>query len=260
MIRIEGKHKPVKQLSKDYFDRLNPKCKDGSYHSTNSIYGRIDGFLQNVELSEFHPFLMHIRNNLELTITGNPEEIINFSMEMYDSKVTNYNLYKDKPVGKATFHSLLTSQIFNYKSLRESPVIYWLLHELDIRACVYCNMHPIVASKKPGFKKLICHFDHFFAKSVYPWLSYSFFNLIPSCQTCNSMLKGSIEFTLENHLHPYLDSFDDYLKFRTKTKSINFFNYDSHDVDIELIEKDQSGINEDALKKAWNTANVYKIM
>ncbi|GIM50627.1 hypothetical protein [Capnocytophaga stomatis] len=46
-------------------------------------------------------------------------------------------------------------------------------------------------------------FDHWFPRSKYPLLALSFYNLIPSCNVCNSSVKGDKDFSLKTHFHPY---------------------------------------------------------
>jgi hypothetical protein len=56
--------------------------------------------------------------------------------------------------------------------------------------------------------------DHFFSKVRNPFFVVSFFNLIPSCHSCNSTDKGAKVFSIDSQIHPYFDSFDDYYRFR----------------------------------------------
>jgi hypothetical protein len=56
--------------------------------------------------------------------------------------------------------------------------------------------------------------DHFFSKVYYPYFAISFFNLIPSCHDCNSSDKRDLEFNINTHIHPYVDSFDDHYTFK----------------------------------------------
>ena len=60
-------------------------------------------------------------------------------------------------------------------------------------------------------KKIRPEFDHFYDKATYPVLSLSFYNLIPCCHICNATLKTTKKFSLKSHIHPYHDSFDNYL-------------------------------------------------
>lgn len=54
---------------------------------------------------------------------------------------------------------------------------------IDVDTCVYCNRNYIYYLKKSDQVKP--QIDHFFHKAKYPFLGMSFYNLIPSCQTCN---------------------------------------------------------------------------
>lgn len=63
---------------------------------------------------------------------------------------------------------------------------------LDISVCPYCNKNYIntISNSKKSERYRFCQFDHFYPKSKYKYLSLSFYNLIPSCSTCNK-LKGT---------------------------------------------------------------------
>lgn len=79
---------------------------------------------------------------------------------------------------------------------------YSLAENLDIPTCVYCNrMYTKTVSKRGKITRP--SFDHWFSKSTHPLLSLSFFNLIPSCNVCNSGVKGQEPFGLLTHFHPY---------------------------------------------------------
>lgn len=61
-----------------------------------------------------------------------------------------------------------------------------LVTKLGIRVCPYCNRNHInnVDFGKRGMKRT-SQLDHFYSKDKYPFLSMSFYNLIPSCPSCN---------------------------------------------------------------------------
>lgn len=85
---------------------------------------------------------------------------------------------------------------------------YNLAKELNVNICPYCNRIPtytIGNSKKKGTRP---QFDHFFDKATFPYLSLSIYNLVPSCNICNTNFKGTKKFTLSNHFHPYIKGFD----------------------------------------------------
>lgn len=73
-----------------------------------------------------------------------------------------------------------------------------------LRVCPYCGMEYIVPTNRS--KKQI---DHFFPKRKYPFLALCYYNLIPSCDTCNESpnkgQKNPIDKVSEgkNIIHPY---------------------------------------------------------
>lgn len=83
---------------------------------------------------------------------------------------------------------------------------YSLAKDLGIHSCTYCNREYTMAYKPDGHKGkgMVPQFDHWFPKKEYPLLALSFYNLIPSCATCNG-IKSSVEMNLDDHMHPYVD-------------------------------------------------------
>lgn len=75
---------------------------------------------------------------------------------------------------------------------------------IDHHTCTYCNREYIFVYKKDKGKGMVPQFDHWFAKNDYPLLALSFYNLIPSCSTCNTIKSDNL-FNLSDNLHPYLD-------------------------------------------------------
>jgi len=68
-----------------------------------------------------------------------------------------------------------------------------LIDRLGITVCPYCNRTYVQSIKNQNQyhkKRRTSEFDHFFPKSKYPFLAISFYNLIPSCKTCNHV-KGT---------------------------------------------------------------------
>lgn len=78
----------------------------------------------------------------------------------------------------------LASQIIkalNYKEIR-NEIYPRIARFLELKTCVYCNANfTISAEKNLGFFEL----DHWKPKTLYPYLSTSFFNLQPCCSPCN---------------------------------------------------------------------------
>ena len=106
---------------------------------------------------------------------------------------------------------------FDYDGYRAGCLVT-LAKWLNIRCCPYCNaqftlyLHKIVKKYHPkGIA--IFHFDHFFNKSDYPYLSMSLYNLIPVCSTCNHT-KRKVDLSVE--LNPYETDIASLFSFRAK--------------------------------------------
>lgn len=103
-----------------------------------------------------------------------------------------------------------SAQFFNYSTFAAKRKKGWNAYALcaaaTCKVCPYCQQAVAVAiqSAKSG-KSFRPTLDHFYPKSNYPYLSLSLYNLVPSCHTCNSSLKGQIDFAVTEHLHPYED-------------------------------------------------------
>lgn len=83
------------------------------------------------------------------------------------------------------------------------------ISNLKIDTCPYCNRNYIYSLSKSA--KIKPELDHYYPKSLYPYLGVSFYNLIPSCQTCNGLgVKGETDPFVENMVSPYLLNNDDY--------------------------------------------------
>lgn len=92
----------------------------------------------------------------------------------------------------------------------------------DINVCPYCNrnfINPIYKEHNLGGdnKNQSPDIEHFFPKSIYPFLSLSMSNLLPSCTFCNK-IKSDVDTYEYNCLSPYEIKKNDF-KFDFKLKS-----------------------------------------
>lgn len=105
-------------------------------------------------------------------------------------------------------------RIFKYSTFIAKTTKPWNAYNLCessiSRTCPYCNQTYsfTVTETKKGKKKQKTFrptLDHFYPKDKYPHLALTLANLVPSCSTCNSTLKGDADFSEEPHLHPLYD-------------------------------------------------------
>lgn len=200
-------------------------------------------------------------DNLLRVLTGYPSQL--------EEIKNNFSTNAEKKILK---------KIFNYDSwVNEAGVFedynpYHLAQKLNINTCPYCNRmytKTVVNIIVDGTIKKITRpeFDHWFPKGKYPILALSFYNLIPSCHTCNSSAKRDADFTLETHIHPYVDDkinmqysydYDKSLnkhKFKIKFKGDNNNKAKTTAEEFKLKEIYES--HEDEIKDLLRIKNVY---
>lgn len=136
-------------------------------------------------------------NNLREILTDTPRKILKLNKSFYDIQASD------------EFLKNRLKLIFNYREFikkdDEKYCAYTLAENLNIRTCLYCNRQYAltVINKKDQITRP--EFDHFFDQGTYPLLALSIYNLIPSCHICNSTLKHTKPFDLDNYVHPYVN-------------------------------------------------------
>lgn len=111
---------------------------------------------------------------------------------------------------------------------------YKLCKMINLSLCPYCNRQYIFTVEKDGKGLVRPQLDHFFVKSVFPYLSCSFFNLIPSCPFCN---EGKGDETKET-IYPYLEEFGKNYVFKMDVQDVkdvkNLKNIKPKDIDYSI--------------------------
>lgn len=84
-----------------------------------------------------------------------------------------------KVIGKIEDHKQLSS-IFQYDKFSKSKEAKYILNLLGMEVCPYCNRMFTVTRKQGTFSKkgIRPQFDHFFPKSLYPYLQVNLYNLL----------------------------------------------------------------------------------
>ena len=138
-------------------------------------------------------------NNLKEIILVRPENAATLNTQLK-------NRFGISNANKAIFYRVL-NEIIYYSFFNRFA--YGIASILGLSTCPYCNRNFIHTVIDDDADEVIRPtFDHFFSQVDHPFLSLSFYNLIPSCYHCNSNLKGEVEMTLDTHIHPYLEGFD----------------------------------------------------
>ncbi|MDD5372659.1 MAG: HNH endonuclease domain-containing protein [Sulfurimonas sp.] len=117
---------------------------------------------------------------------------------------------------------------------------YEFIKTIDLKTCPYCNRnYTLIVDKESG--KLRPEIDHFYPKSIYPFLAMSFYNLIPSCPICNHTKSSK---SAENLINPY-DIKDDDFKLTYIPNDVNFLQiestkYNTDSFEIEFIKNNDN--------------------
>jgi hypothetical protein len=210
-----------KKEALDYlYDSVAPSIqKRISYILKNNQFIRND---EPVKLSdELRPHLCKLQDVDELSriILCEPSKFREL-IESYENKYPNSINREEANSDKSDY--LLLLYVFNkygYENKNFSKNRF--IELLDIDTCPYCNRSYIYRLDKS--KNVKPEIDHFYPKTIYPFLAASFYNLIPSCQTCNGFSgKGSRDTYKEKAVNPYLLNHDQF-KFTYDLKSMSLF-------------------------------------
>ena len=150
-------------------------------------------------LTQDNKFTDTVREKLRLLIRGHYLELSDedwFIDYIKDTK-KHYTSNKDYRI---------VQHFFNYKPF----INQWrgkLMNATGISICPYCDRQYITSFHSN--EKSTAELDHFYYKEEFPLFSFSLFNFIPSCHTCNAVFKG----TQQLYLYPYAMGIDNITRF-----------------------------------------------
>ena len=193
---IQLKNEIIKNIEdKNYFNLAKLiKRKYSNQFSLFVFYKKIQKEIKKIrntrvrkKLKKLNWYKILVGNITEIRQIISSNKSLLFEREHY--KYIFENLYKNELSGKDE----LKKQFFN-------------LFE-DLNVCPYCNrnfVNPIYKENSVGGdnKNQSPDIEHFFPKSIYPFLSLSISNLLPSCAFCNK-IKSDIDTFKHNCLSPY---------------------------------------------------------
>lgn len=191
------------------------------------------------------PHLINFMNNLNLTMLLKSK----FLKEIVDELGVHQ---KNSDEYKLLFYIFVEHGYMKYFTNGKNSAnysAYTFVEKLDIKTCPYCNRNYIFIVKKG---KLRPEIDHFYPKTVYPYLAVNYFNLIPSCQTCN---KTKSDKFIPTWINPYDVKKVDY-KLTYRPKSINFMEVENSKYDFDSFDIYFISINENI--KTFKLKELYK--
>ncbi|MDO6818911.1 HNH endonuclease domain-containing protein [Zobellia sp. 1_MG-2023] len=219
---------------------FNPMLADGSDYQNRSLIKRLETIISktgdNSYLVQFassdknmlerqKKFLTYLQNKdyakLKALVISRPEDLLILKDEILELLLPTDIFYENGNISQTPFGNLLVDKLFIYKKFRSSSICPELISDLQMKNiyCPYCNQNRVQVidvseeDNEQELNKAYLDIDHFYPKSINPYFAISFYNLIPSCHTCNSNEKGNKEFCISTHTNPYHKSYNDNHKF-----------------------------------------------
>jgi|GEM_PF-919492 len=138
-------------------------------------------------------------------------ELIKYFQKYYPELTQYYKPKSSRPriykVIRYLFEDRLYDEFssgFKYDNKTKEYNAYQFVELINLKTCPYCNRNYISILQKENEydKQTRPELDHFHPKSIYPFLAINYYNLIPSCSTCNKLKSDDNSLDL---LHPYDD-------------------------------------------------------
>lgn len=241
--------------------------------------------LRPIKHSVHRKYLKKIIDEYDEIISADPTKIEKLKIE-FNSFDDGLILNQFVPYKKIRFHEAIVN-VMRYDALRNTEFNSFL-NVAGIRSCIYCNAQSTLVidynyySKKTQRKvkdsKARLELDHFYPKSLYPYLCTSFYNLYPVCGNCNrAKSKSEINFELytrtanksdvfkfwiddESVLDYWLSLKNEDLKvfFQTVDGDFEFLSEYNKIFGIQGIYDTQKDIAEELVHKAKVYSNAYK--
>ncbi|GAA4773769.1 MULTISPECIES: hypothetical protein [Flavobacterium] len=189
----------------------------------NEIKNKISGCIDKYNGSIVSP------EEIKEIILANPEDLINLNNQLIVQVIEDFDqnefetylkLNKKSRAQNSKYHNKIKeiNEVLNYARIVGSD--YFLADLLNQATCIHCNRNYTITIGNKNSKIVRPEYDHWFSKSKYPLLSISFYNLIPSCSSCNKK-RSNKNFQLDTHLNPYKMT-DDEKKFSFSFRKTNF--------------------------------------
>ncbi|RXK12465.1 hypothetical protein CP965_07725 [Halarcobacter mediterraneus] len=213
---------------------------DKTLHKIKELFENIDDSnLKQIDKE----CLEYIKDNLKDILEANNSKMKEYIKYFENNFPNSIGKINTKEKNWKRIYKILRKDIFEkeYDNWRERTTYgaYRFVQELDLQSCPYCNRnYTFVVDEKSG--KLRPEIDHFYPKSIYPFLAMSFYNLIPSCSICNHTKSNKIK---EDLINPYEIKENDF-KLTYTPNDINFFNIEKEKYNYDSFEIDFVSTNE----------------
>ena len=238
MLKIDKKPDLVKTFLDKYIDDVHKKLKKNidegfKYNNKKISLSKMDKKFLEQKFS---------KDKIKHIIQANTDELKSI-IEDLSKKVDLHN--KHTKLYKAIYNAFVMN---GYNKLDK----FEFIKNIGLKSCPYCNRSYIYTINKN--KNLKPEIDHFYPKTLYPYLAISYYNLIPSCPVCNGFgAKGSKDSYKDELKNPYDIDYDDF-QFIIEINSADIENNTICEDSIEIKLKSKI----DANNEYFQIENLYK--
>lgn len=197
---------------------------------------------------DLESFITNPDLNLKPLIVQDPDQLEDYILDLYLNKFSFINEWHDD---YQILYNIFIDNVYESTGFDK-----WnFINNIKVDTCPYCNRNYIYTSTKN--KKIKPVIDHFYPKTQYPILGISYFNLIPSCETCNGQAcKHKKDPFSERILSPYIIKNGDFV-ISHKIKNIAIINPLSGKSDVEVFFKNSPTIGPNL--ETFNLENLYEL-
>lgn len=156
-----------------------------SYEELTQIKDYLDNMitqdLERINMAAKHIFqeIKEIKSYHDLQIRRKRKYTTHFGVLSELNRIVNYDSIYDE-FKKFTVY---------YDKFSAKGINGWIIEKTEMKVCPYCN---ISYTYNRG-NTVTAQLDHFFPKSEYPIFALCFYNLIPSCPSCNKIKFDGME-------------------------------------------------------------------
>lgn len=243
MIPIKIEYSKFENIKKEYLKKVNELFQNKRFSDIDSqkeiIFKEINNELSKLNIKETIEDIFVADLNTLKSIKKNLDQL----KLIYDGYQKSKNNNKGRYVNESIYNVLYKK----YDSLDKK----WLINQLGITVCPYCN-RDFINNRKTSMAGQL---DHFYPRSKYPIFALSLYNLIPSCSACNNIKRQN-----EIDVSPYDISFDfdSEIRFSYIPLSAEYLNDPTQlKVDIQYINKFKKNIKNMQIDSAYEIHSDY---
>ncbi len=219
-LRVENKIYEIEKNHTDYEQLSSFESEDFSKNISVFIFKKnivevIDKLVSGMTDLKFQSELIILKNDVYKILVADFKTIKEYIKNLIDndSLLIHRGVSKDKSNEfikyQEEFENLYTALLSTPQDIKRG---FFDLFD-DVNVCPYCNrnfVNPINKETRvdKDIKNQSPDIEHFYPKSIYPLLSLSISNLLPSCAFCNK-IKSNFD-TYDNFKSPYEIEDDDF--------------------------------------------------